>query len=82
MAEMEQVFLEEIARRRESPAEDFLSELIRARDGHDKLSEDELVAQLYLLLIAGHESTTNTMALGLLAFARDPQARAHFMDGG
>jgi cytochrome P450 len=82
MAEMEQVFLAEIARRRESPADDFLSELIRARDGQDKLTEDELVAQLYLLLIAGHESTTNTMALGLLACARHPETRAYFIDGG
>lgn len=54
-----------VARRREQPADDLLSELVAARDDGDRLSEEELVAFAVLLFAAGHETTSNLMGNGL-----------------
>lgn len=51
-----------VAQKREQPGEDLISALIAARDGSDRLSEDELLAMIFLLLVAGHETTTNLIA--------------------
>jgi cytochrome P450 len=70
--EMAAFFRDLIARRRAAPEADLLSELIALRDGDDRLSEDELVATCILLLFAGHETTTNHLANGLLALMAFP----------
>jgi len=59
-------FLSEvIARKRASPSDDLLSDLISARDDGDRLSEDELVSTVILLLNAGHEATVHTIGNGV-----------------
>lgn len=45
--------------RRSSPGDDLLSALVDVRDGSDRLSEDELLSMVFLMLIAGHETTVN-----------------------
>ena len=50
-----------IAKRRKDPREDLLSELIRAEQEGQKLSEDELVTTAILLLNAGHEATVHAI---------------------
>jgi cytochrome P450 len=59
------------AKRRES-GDDLLSALIAARDEEDRLSEDELVSMAFLLLVAGHETTVNLIASGVLALLLNP----------
>jgi cytochrome P450 len=54
------------------PADDMVSALIEARDSGDSLDERELIAMLWLLLIAGHETTTNLIASGTLALLTNP----------
>ncbi|MFO0653364.1 MAG: cytochrome P450, partial [Polyangiales bacterium] len=66
----------QIARRRASPGDDLLSELLGADEAGDALSEDELVSQLVLMFLAGHETTTNLVGNGMLALARHPDALA------
>lgn len=63
-----------IARRRRQGGDDLLAALIRAEEAGDRLSEDELLAMVMLLLIAGHETTVNLIASGTLALLDDPQA--------
>jgi len=63
----------QIAERRRHPADDLLTGLIEARDARDALSEDEMVATAFLLLIAGHETTTNLIGNGTLALLRHPE---------
>jgi len=58
--------------RRAAPGTDLLSQLVHLRDGDDRLSEDELVATCILLLFAGHETTTNHIANGLLSLMQFP----------
>ncbi len=53
--------------RREQPGDDLTSALIQAQEAGDQLSEDELVAMIFLMLIAGHETTVNLIGNGTLA---------------
>jgi cytochrome P450 len=64
---MAEYFRGMIAARRRHPQSDLLSELVHLEEGGDRLTDDELVASCILLLFAGHETTTNHIANGLLA---------------
>jgi cytochrome P450 len=68
---MEGLICEAIAVKRQRPADDLLTALIHAEDSGDVLDEDELVAQVGLLFIAGHETTVNLVGNGTLALLRD-----------
>lgn len=56
-----------ITRRRKEPRDDLLSELIRAEEQGQKLTEDELVTTAILLLNAGHEATVHAIGNGVKA---------------
>ena len=58
--------------KRSQPADDLTTALIRAEEGGDRLSKNELVGMLYLLLFAGHETTTNLLGSGILALLEHP----------
>ena len=62
--------------RGEALSDDLLSNLIAAREANDALTEDELIAQAMLLLVAGHETTTNLIGNGLLALMNHPDELA------
>jgi len=62
---------ETIAWKRDHPADDLLSALVAAEDEGDRLSSDELVEQVMLLYVAGHETTVNLIGNGTLALLRD-----------
>src|ERR1700761_1384262 len=61
-----------LARRRREPGDDLLSALISARDDTDRLSENELLSMAFLLMVAGHETTVNLIASGMLALLLNP----------
>ena len=61
-----------IAQRRTDPQDDLLTGLIQAEEAGDTLSEDELLAMIVLLLIAGHETTVNLIGNGTLALLEHP----------
>lgn len=64
------------ARRREEPGDDLVSALVAAEAEGDRLSEDELLAMVFLLLVAGHETTVNLIASGVLALLQHPEQLA------
>jgi cytochrome P450 len=64
-----------VARKRAQPADDLTSALIAARDGSDSLSEGELLAMIFLLLIAGYETTTNLIANAIFHLTEDHEQR-------
>ncbi|MFD9358027.1 cytochrome P450 [Streptomyces sp. NPDC060031] len=61
-----------IAAKRLHPGDSLLDRLISARDGDDHLSEEELVSLAVLLLVAGHETTTNFLGNAVLALLQRP----------
>lgn len=62
-----------LARHREGRIDDdLLGALIRAQDEDGAISEDELLGNLVLLFIAGHETTTNLIGNGMLTLLRHP----------
>ncbi|MEU4928562.1 cytochrome P450 [Streptomyces yokosukanensis] len=64
-------------KRRSGPSDDLLGDLIRttAEDG-DRLSAEELRGMAFLLLVAGHETTVNLIANGVLALLTHPDQLA------
>jgi cytochrome P450 PksS len=61
-----------IRSRRLSPRDDLVSALVQAEQAGEKLSEDELLAMVMLLLVAGHETTVNLIGNGMLALLEHP----------
>lgn len=58
--------------RREQPGDDLVTALVQAEEGGDRLSEDELISMVFLLLFAGHETTVNLIGNGVLELVRHP----------
>jgi cytochrome P450 len=67
---------EEIRRQSNRPRGGLISALIEAEEAGDRLSEDELVAMIFLLLAAGHETTLQQIVLGVLALFDHPEELA------
>ncbi|RIK05068.1 MAG: cytochrome P450 [Acidobacteria bacterium] len=65
-------FTDLVAKRRSDPGGDLLSSLIAAEEEGDRLNEAELLTTCILLLVAGHETTVNLIANGVLALLRNP----------
>jgi cytochrome P450 len=61
-----------IAARRREPRDDLISAMIHAQEASDALRDEELLATSNLLLLAGHETTTNLIGNGTLALLRAP----------
>ncbi|MFE4208689.1 cytochrome P450 [Streptomyces goshikiensis] len=58
--------------KRAAPGDDLLSGLIAARDEEQRLTEDELVAMVFLLLAAGHITTVNLISGGIAMLLTHP----------
>lgn len=69
----EATFRELLHARREQPGDDLVSLLLRAEEGEHRLSEDEIIANIVLLFVAGHETTANMLGNALLALHRHPE---------
>lgn len=67
-----------VARARRQPGEDILGMLVREHG--DELTDDELIGVAGLLLLAGHETTSNMLGLGTLALLRHPEQLALVRD--
>ncbi|QYN36467.1 cytochrome P450 [Pseudonocardia sp. DSM 110487] len=77
LVEMHRYVNDLVADRRAQPGgEDLISALLAAEDGGDALTHDELVSTVVLLLVAGHETTVNLIAAGVLALLRHPEQLA------
>jgi len=62
-----------IKQKRVSPEEDLISYLIQVEEGGDVLTVSELYGVIMLLIVAGHETTVNLIANGLLALLTHPE---------
>ncbi|MER6633856.1 cytochrome P450 [Streptomyces sp. NPDC000987] len=73
-----------VALKRESPGDDLTTALIAARDDEDgtRLSEQELLDTLVLMVSAGHETTVNLLDNAVHALLTHPDQLALVRDGG
>ena len=70
-----------IAARRRRPEPDLITELIQVADQGDRLTDDEIVGTVIVLLNAGHEATVNTLGNGLRALLTHPDQWRRVLSG-
>ena len=66
--------------RRDDPDDRLISALVRANDEGDQLSDQEVLAMIFLLLLAGHDTTANLIGSGTLALLDHPDQLARLRD--
>lgn len=71
----------QIALRRSEPRDDLITALVEAEEAGDQLSEEELVTMIFLLLVAGHETTVHLIGGGTLALLRHSDERHRLANG-
>jgi cytochrome P450 len=64
------------ARKRETPGDDLISQLLQVEVDGDRLTEDEILAMVFILFVAGHITTVNLIANGLFALLTHPEQAA------
>lgn len=76
VAELTDYLRAQVAKRRARPGDTVLDRMIAAQRDDPAFNDDELLANLILLFIAGHETTTNLLGNGLLSLLSHPQQMA------
>lgn len=72
-AELAEYFESIIRLRRSDPQDDMISALVFAEEEGEKLTHEELIRTLILLLVAGNETTRNLIGNGMLALMSHPE---------
>jgi cytochrome P450 len=80
-AEFRDYVRELIGERRQNPRDDMVTALVQARVDGGRLSDDEIISTVIVLLNAGHEASVNTLGNGMVAFARHPEQWRRVVDG-
>ncbi len=78
--EMKEYFRYILEQRRHTPQDDLMSSLIFAQEKGNSLDDDELLSNCVFLTFAGHETTTNLIANGLLALLENPEQMQKLKD--
>ena len=73
---MNDTFNQVIPEREAHPGEDLISFMVHARDGLNRLSNDEMLAQLHGMVVAGAETTAHTLATQVHRIVRQPKLQA------
>jgi cytochrome P450 len=71
--QIQQYFQGFLARRRAEPRDDLTSALLAAEEQGEHLTAAELTSMVFLLMVAGHETTVNLIANGVWALLRHPE---------
>ena len=72
MAGVEALLQPLIDARRKNPADDLISTLIAVEHDGERLSDEEIIANMLLLVFAGHETTMNLLTNAVVAFNQFP----------
>ncbi|GCE07684.1 cytochrome P450 family protein [Dictyobacter aurantiacus] len=64
-----------VEKKRQASTDDLVCKLMHASVEGDQLTERELVAMIFLLILAGHETTTNLIGNGILALLTHPEQK-------
>ncbi|MCA9879206.1 MAG: cytochrome P450, partial [Thermomicrobiales bacterium] len=68
------------AERRATPRDDLITDLLQAEVEGDKLTEDEVLAMVFILFVAGHITTVNLIANGMFALLTNPAQLAELRE--
>ena len=80
--ELGRYFTPLISERRRAPGDDLVSALVAARDADDgRLTDEELLANLILLLVAGFETTTDLLGNGIAILLDRPELATALRSG-
>ena len=70
-------YLKELfARKRREPTEDMISRMVLMEDDGDTLTEEETLATVFLMYLAGHVTTVNLVGNGVVALLTHPEQLA------
>ena len=64
-----------LAEKRRHPADDLASALLAVEDGGDRMSDQEIIAFLFLMVVAGNETTTKLLGNAVFHLTADPEQR-------
>ncbi len=78
--EMRDYFSRMVDLRRVEPKEDLISALVAAELQGDKLNFEEMLGTLFLILVAGNETTTNLIGNSILEFMAHPDQLQRILD--
>jgi cytochrome P450 len=74
-------FVRDLVREKhDNPGDDILTGLIEAEDNGDRLTEDELVAMVFLLIVAGFETTVHLISNGVVTLLDHPDQLQRLRD--
>ncbi|SDL01932.1 cytochrome P450 family protein [Streptomyces indicus] len=81
LTELAGIMGETVAGKREQPGDDLTSALIAASDGGDRLTDEEIVSTLQLMVAAGHETTISLIVNAVVNLSAHPEQRALVLEG-
>ena len=64
-----------LARKRADPGRDLVTDLVRAADDNNALTEQEMLSTIFQLVVAGHDTTTSLIGNGTVALLQHPRQR-------
>jgi cytochrome P450 PksS len=73
---MNEVFNRFIPEREANPGDDLISLMVHARDGLNRLTNDEMLSQLHGMVVAGAETTAHTLATQTHRIVNQPRLQA------
>ncbi|MEU2520464.1 cytochrome P450 [Streptomyces pseudogriseolus] len=81
LTELAGIMAETVAAKRENPGDDLTSALIQASEDGDRLTDEEIVATLQLMVAAGHETTISLIVNAVVNLSTHPDQRALVLSG-
>jgi cytochrome P450 len=65
------MLIELVRTKQQQPGDDLVSGLINARDGDERLDNQELLSTIFQLIVAGHDTTTSLIGNSIVALLRN-----------
>ncbi|GGT24836.1 cytochrome P450 family protein [Streptomyces chromofuscus] len=81
LTELAGIMAETVARKRETPGDDLTSALIQASENGDRLTDEEIVSTLQLMVAAGHETTISLIVNAVVNLSTHPEQRELVLSG-
>ncbi|MEV5421851.1 cytochrome P450 [Streptomyces cellulosae] len=81
LTELAGIMAETVAAKRENPGDDLTSALIQASEDGDRLTDEEIVATLQLMVAAGHETTISLIVNAVVNLSTHPDQRELVLSG-